>query len=186
MARRGRRLLALRASADLAMVDLYLSSLAERAHPYASPLFAPKLDGVAPAYLINAEFDIRRDECEAYAVRLRDAGVQAVSRTMPGHVHGSFGLPNWPPAREWRAEANAVLASANAAARAGVDPPPASGFVMRRGGGGGRCLFVVGTPTSPRSTAADAAERCHWARDVRDHRSARWVIGGWRDHSTQD
>jgi acetyl esterase len=105
--------------ADLAMVDLYLSSLAERAHPYASPLFAPNLEGVAPAYLINGEFDPRRDECEAYAARLRDAGVQAVSRTMSGHVHGSFGLPNWPPAREWRAEANAVLAAVNAAAHTG-------------------------------------------------------------------
>ncbi|WP_089103168.1 alpha/beta hydrolase [Streptomyces hyaluromycini] len=105
--------------ADLAMIDLYLSSLAERAHPYASPLFAPGLDGVAPAYLVNAEFDPRRDECEAYAARLRDAGVQAVSRTLPGHVHGSCGLPDRQPARDWRAAANAVLASANAAARAG-------------------------------------------------------------------
>ena len=32
---------------DLVMVDLYLSSLAERAHPYASPLFAPNLEGLA-------------------------------------------------------------------------------------------------------------------------------------------
>jgi acetyl esterase len=68
---------------------------------------------------INGEFDPRRDECEAYAARLRDAGVQAVSRTLSGHVHGSFGLPNWPPAREWRAEANAVLAAVNAAAHTG-------------------------------------------------------------------
>ncbi|MFF1678523.1 alpha/beta hydrolase [Streptomyces sp. NPDC058256] len=105
--------------ADLAMVDLYLSSLAERAHPYASPLFAPNLDGVAPAYLMNAEFDPRRDECEAYAARLRDTGIQAVSRTLPGHIHGSMTLPDWQPAREWRAEANAVLASVNKAALAG-------------------------------------------------------------------
>jgi len=105
--------------ADLAMVDLYLCSLTERAHPYASPLFAPNLDGVAPAYLVNGEFDPRRDECEAYAARLCDAGVQAVSKTMPGHVHGSFGLPNWQPARDWRAHANAVLATVNATALAG-------------------------------------------------------------------
>lgn len=104
---------------DLAMVDLYLSSLAERTHPYASPLFAPDLEGLAPAYFMNAEFDPRRDECEAYAVRLRDAGVQAVSRTMPGHIHGSVTLPDWQPARDWRATANAVLASVNATARAG-------------------------------------------------------------------
>lgn len=104
---------------DLAMVDLYLSSLAERAHPYASPLFAPDVAGLAPAYFMNAEFDPRRDECEAYTARLHDAGVQAVSRTMPGHVHGSMSLPDWQSAREWRAEANAVLASANKAALAG-------------------------------------------------------------------
>jgi acetyl esterase len=104
---------------DLAMIDLYLSSLAERAHPYASPLFAPNLEGLAPAYLMNAEFDPRRDECEAYAARLRDAGVKAVSRTMPGHIHGSMTLPDWQPARDWRAEANSVLASVNKAALAG-------------------------------------------------------------------
>jgi acetyl esterase len=103
---------------DLAFGDLYVS-VAERAHPYASPLFFPNLDGVAPAYVMNAEFDPRRDECEAYATRLCDAGVRAVSRTMPGHIHGSFGIPNWQPARDWRAEANAVLASVNAAALAG-------------------------------------------------------------------
>jgi acetyl esterase len=104
---------------DLAMVDLYLPSLAERAHPYASPLFAPDLTGLAPAYVMNAEFDPRRDECEAYVTRLRDAGVPAVARTLAGHVHGSMAIPGWPPARQWRDEANQALANANAAALAG-------------------------------------------------------------------
>jgi acetyl esterase len=104
---------------DLALIDLYLSSLAERAEPYASPLFARDLSGVAPAYVMNAEFDPRRDECEAYVARLRDAGVQAVARTMAGHVHGSDGLPGWAPAQAWQAEANAVLAAANDAALTG-------------------------------------------------------------------
>jgi acetyl esterase len=104
--------------ADIAMGDVYLT-VAERVHPSASPLFTADLAGVAPAYLMSAEFDPRRDECEAYATRLRDAGVQAVSRTMLGHVHGSFGIPDWEPARQWRAEANAVLAKVNAAALAG-------------------------------------------------------------------
>jgi acetyl esterase len=104
---------------DLAMVDLYVSNLAERAHPYASPLFAPDLAGLAPAYVMNAEFDPRRDECEAYVARLRDAGVLAVSHTLAGHVHGSMAIPGWPPARQWRDEANQTLAAANAAALAG-------------------------------------------------------------------
>jgi acetyl esterase len=104
---------------DLALIDLYLPTLADRAHPYASPLFAPDLAGVAPAYVMNAEFDPRRDECEAYVVRLQDAGVEAVARSMPGHIHGSDGLLGWPPADAWQAEANTVLADAHAADTAG-------------------------------------------------------------------
>jgi acetyl esterase len=100
--------------ADLHLIDMYLSSLAERAHRFASPLFYPDLAGVAPAYIMNAEFDPRRDECEAYAARLRDAGVPVVSRTMTGHVHGSIMLRDWPPAIAWREEANSVLAQVNA------------------------------------------------------------------------
>jgi acetyl esterase len=105
--------------ADVAWNDRHLSSPAERVHPYVSPFFAADLDGVAPAYVVNAEFDPRRDECEAYVARLRDAGVHAVSRTMKGHVHGSVTIRDWQPARDWRAEVNAVLASANQAALAG-------------------------------------------------------------------
>jgi acetyl esterase len=89
-------------------------------HPYVSPFFAADLAGVAPAYVANAEFDPRRDECEAYVARLRDAGVQAVSRTMKGHIHASMGIPDWQPARDWRAAVNAVLASANRNALAGL------------------------------------------------------------------
>jgi acetyl esterase len=104
--------------ADVAWNDVHLSSPSERVHPYVSPFFAPNLEGVAPAYVMNAEFDPRRDECEAYVARLRDAGVQAVSRTMNGHIHGSMMLPDWQRARDWRAEANAVLAAAHEAALA--------------------------------------------------------------------
>lgn len=104
---------------DLAMVDLYLPDLASRAHPYASPLFAPDLSGLPPAYVMNAEFDPRRDECEAYVARLRDAGVAAVARTMAGHVHGSMSLLGWAPAQAWEAEAAGVLAEVNRSALAG-------------------------------------------------------------------
>lgn len=107
--------------ADVAWNDRHLSSPAERVHPYVSPFFAADLKGVAPAYIVNAEFDPRRDECEAYAARLRDAGVHAVARTMAGHVHGSVAIRDWQPARDWRAEVNSVLASAHRAALVG-DP----------------------------------------------------------------
>jgi acetyl esterase len=100
---------------ELSLGDLYLNSLPERTNPYASPLFAADLRGVAPAYIMNAEFDPRRDECEAYAARLQDAGVPVTVRTMEGHIHGSAWLiqEDWPPARAWRDEANQVLARVN-------------------------------------------------------------------------
>lgn len=99
--------------ADLHHVDMYLSSVAQRADVHASPLFYPDLTGVAPAYIMNAEFDPRRDECEAYAVRLSDAGVPVTVRTMRGHIHSSSALPDWPPAIAWRTEANSALADAH-------------------------------------------------------------------------
>ncbi|MDR0592326.1 MAG: alpha/beta hydrolase [Bifidobacteriaceae bacterium] len=98
---------------DLALVDLYLGSLAARAHPYASPLFAPDLAGLAPAYVMSAEHDPRRDECEAYVARLTDAATPARARTMAGHVHGSMTLTGWEGAEQWRHEANEVLAAVN-------------------------------------------------------------------------
>jgi acetyl esterase len=104
--------------ADLALIDMYLGNLPERAHPHASPLFAPDLSGVAPAYVMNAEYDPRRDECEAYVSRLQGAGVSATSRTVEGHVHGSMGIPGWEPAIRWQDEANHILALANSNALA--------------------------------------------------------------------
>lgn len=101
---------------DLARIDHYLASVADRARPYASPLFAADLSGLAPAYVMNAEHDPRRDECETYVTRLRDAGVHAVASTQPGHVHGSHSITGWEPAMRWQAEADAVLAEVNVAA----------------------------------------------------------------------
>lgn len=103
---------------DLELSAFYLGDIAQRAHPYASPLFAADLSRLPPAYIMNAEHDPRRDECETYAQRLRDHDVAATTRTLAGHTHGSLWL-DWPGAAEWQAEADAMLAAANAALLAG-------------------------------------------------------------------
>ncbi len=112
---------------DLALVDLYVNQPPDRAHPYASPLFAPDLSGLPPAYIMNAEHDPRRDECEAYAARLADAGVPTITRTMPGHVHGSSRLQDWAPAAQWRAEANHAIRTAHDRTLFTTGPATASG-----------------------------------------------------------
>lgn len=68
----------------------YLGSPDKAAHPYAAPLGASRLSGLAPALLLTAEDDPMRDECASYACRLQEAGVavshhvQAAPSSWPG------------------------------------------------------------------------------------------------------
>lgn len=66
----------------------YLPSAESRGDPRVSVLRSADLTGVAPAYVTTAGFDPLRDEGEAYAERLQEAGVQVIQRRHPGLVHG--------------------------------------------------------------------------------------------------
>ena len=72
----------------------YLARDADAANPYACPERAKSLAGLPPALVITAEFDPLRDEGEAYAARLREAGVATVLKRYDGVTHGFFGMPS--------------------------------------------------------------------------------------------
>jgi acetyl esterase/lipase len=68
--------------------EQFLGADTDRRDPRASPLLAEALSGLPPALVVTAGFDPLRDEGEAYARRLREAGVRTIMRRYPGFVHG--------------------------------------------------------------------------------------------------
>lgn len=62
----------------------YLPTPADSVHPYAAPALASRLGGLPPALVQVAELDALRAEGEAFAERLRKAGVPAETMIMPG------------------------------------------------------------------------------------------------------
>jgi len=66
----------------------YLAAEKEAIDWRVSPLRAPSLRGLPPAVIVTAGFDPLRDEGEAYARALRDAGVRVDYVCYGGMIHG--------------------------------------------------------------------------------------------------
>ncbi len=66
----------------------YLPPGTDSHDPRVSILEIEDLSGLPPAYVATAGFDPLRDEGEAYALRMRAAGVQVALRRHPGLIHG--------------------------------------------------------------------------------------------------
>lgn len=95
-------------------IDHYLHG-ADPRDPRVSPLHAD-LDTLAdlpPALVITAEFDPLRDEGQAYAQRMRQAGVEVTDTCYDGQIHGFFSMGAFlPTGSKAVSEAAAALKSA--------------------------------------------------------------------------
>jgi acetyl esterase len=74
------------------VMDWYVPERAGRTDPRVSPLLDDVPAGLAPAYVATAGFDPLRDEGEAYARKLADAGVEMELRRFADQIHGFLSI----------------------------------------------------------------------------------------------
>ncbi|CAJ1507282.1 alpha/beta hydrolase [[Mycobacterium] holstebronense] len=65
----------------------YLNGDHEKLDAHVSPLLAPRLEQLPPAFIVTAEFDALRDEGEQYGARLQQAGVPTTINRYDGMIH---------------------------------------------------------------------------------------------------
>jgi acetyl esterase/lipase len=88
----------------------YLAGCVDLPLAYAVPSRSDDLTGLAPAYVLAAEFDPLRDEAVDYAARLLRAGVSAELHVVRGTFHGfDLAVPEADLSRHAYAEQLAAL-----------------------------------------------------------------------------
>ncbi|MEL7547527.1 MAG: alpha/beta hydrolase fold domain-containing protein [Pseudomonadota bacterium] len=79
--------------------DHYVPNAEDRLAPDPSPLRADDLSGLPPAIVVTAEYDVLREESEAYAAKLRSAGVPVTFKQFDRQMHNFFAMPGLLPAQ---------------------------------------------------------------------------------------
>jgi acetyl esterase len=74
--------------------DHYLNDRGEAGDFRAAPLMASSLVGLPRAFVVTAEYDVLRDEGQAYARRMEEAGVDLTHLFAEGMNHGFAASPN--------------------------------------------------------------------------------------------
>lgn len=72
--------------------ESYIPAGHDLADPRLSPIHAEVPAGLAPAYVVTAGFDPLRDEGEAYARKLSDAGVEVELKRFEDQIHSFFNI----------------------------------------------------------------------------------------------
>jgi len=82
----------------------YLGQSGGFTHPYAAPAHCTRLAGLVPSLILTSEECPMRDETEAYAKRLRQAGVSVESHVLPGRAgwlpQNTVAKENWAAQQE--------------------------------------------------------------------------------------
>ena len=85
------------------MIDythLYVRDKADLKNPYVAPILAKDLTNQPDTLIITAEYDLLRDEGEAYGEKLREAGNKVEIKRIPNAIHGFISLsPLFPEVR---------------------------------------------------------------------------------------
>lgn len=80
--------------ADMAWFFRHYADTVRWAEPEISPLRRPTLAGTPPTWIVTAEYDVLRDEAEAYAARLAGEGVAVDFQRATGMPHGFARMAN--------------------------------------------------------------------------------------------
>ena len=70
--------------------DQYLQGSHHDNNPYAAPMRAKSLVGVAPSIIITAQYDPLVSDSENYSGKLQGDGAEVIYREFPGMIHGFF------------------------------------------------------------------------------------------------